>query len=74
MGLRCKHCHTLWDVCGLDATWRKHGYYLCEICGEKWPTLYTICAIHEEKYQELWPGEWLCENCFVEHFHCQDDC
>lgn len=24
------------------------------------------CQYHKEKYQELWPGEWLCESCLLE--------
>ena len=32
------------------------------------------CLKHNnEQYQELWPGEWLCESCFVEAFRYQDE-
>lgn len=31
----------------------------------------SYCLTHNEEFVELWPGEWLCEMCFLE-FYGQD--
>lgn len=43
-----------------------------EKCGHT-ETNPQICSKHNTPFQELWAGEWICETCFEQVFHYQNE-